>query len=77
MCKVRLLLANLAEKLANWLLSNNPKKVEMRKRIGLWFCRVIGWHSYPHFDSFDGCSATATCKKCGYKGLVDSQGNLF
>ena len=49
----------------------------MRKRIGLWFCRILGWHSYTHFDSFDGCSAHATCKKCGYKGLVDSLGNLF
>lgn len=52
-------------------------EVEMRKRIGLWFCRVMGWHSYTHFDFFDGCSSHATCKKCGYKGLVDSQGNLF
>jgi hypothetical protein len=36
-----------------------------------------GWHHYDHFDGFDGCSARATCRKCGFKGMVDSQGNLF
>ena len=46
-------------------------------KIRLWFCRKLGWHTYDHFDGFDGCSATATCKICGYHGLIDSQGNLF
>jgi len=41
-------------------------------------CR-IGWHSYPNFeyDGFDGCSLQAKCKWCGYRGMIDSQGNLF
>lgn len=39
----------------------------------------IGWHSYPSFEhvSHDGCSEHARCKWCGYKGMIDSQGNLF
>jgi len=48
----------------------------MLKRL---FCR-IGWHSFPSgFErtSFDGCSTHARCKWCGYKGMIDSQGNLF
>jgi len=43
------------------------------------FCK-IGWHSFPvRFEvlGFDGCSEEASCKWCGYKGLIDSQGNLF
>jgi hypothetical protein len=49
----------------------------MIKRFRLFLCKKLGWHSYNYFDGFDGCSAKATCKICGYKGLVDSQGNLF
>ncbi len=43
------------------------------------FACKIGWHSYPSFDTegFDGCSVHAKCKWCGYKGMIDSQGNLF
>lgn len=43
------------------------------------YCK-IGWHSYPQgFAStgFDGASVHSTCKWCHYKGLIDSQGNLF
>ena len=46
---------------------------EMLKRF---FCR-IGWHSVGAYDGFDGCSALATCRWCGYRGMIDSQGNLF
>ena len=48
----------------------------MLKRFFCW----IGWHSWPvGFESavFDGCSVHARCKWCGYKGMIDSQGNLF
>ncbi len=53
----------------------------MKKIIDLWkrFCCWIGWHSHPRFDStgFDGCSVHAKCRWCGYKGMIDGQGNLF
>lgn len=43
-----------------------------------WLCDWAGWHTRPyHFGAFDGCSMEATCTRCGYRGLVDSQGNLF
>lgn len=43
------------------------------------FACFIGWHSYPRFETigFDGCSIRARCRWCGYKGMIDSQGNLF
>ena len=40
----------------------------------------IGWHSFfIGFEviGFDGCSEHAKCRWCGYKGMIDSQGNLF
>lgn len=42
-------------------------------------CHVLTWHSAPHYETtgFDGCSVHARCKWCGYKGMIDSQGNLF
>lgn len=43
------------------------------------FCK-IGWHSFfVGFErtGFDGASEHARCKWCGYKGMIDSQGNLF
>lgn len=49
------------------------------KPIQKFYCR-IGWHCHSKdyiFDSFDGASEHCTCKWCGYKGMVDSQGNLF
>lgn len=52
----------------------------MRKilmKIKTLFCK-IGWHSFGYiYTSYDGCSQHAKCKWCGYKGMVDSQGNLF
>lgn len=49
----------------------------MWKKFRLWLCKYMGWHKVTHFDGFDGCSAMATCAICGYRGLIDSQGNLF
>lgn len=43
------------------------------------YCK-IGWHCHSKdyiYNSFDGASSHCTCKWCGYKGMVDSQGNLF
>ena len=43
-------------------------------------CKVLRWHSifvgFQHLG-FDGCSVHAKCRWCGYKGMIDSQGNLF
>lgn len=43
------------------------------------YCK-IGWHCHQKdyiYNSYDGASSHCTCKWCGYKGMVDSQGNLF
>lgn len=43
------------------------------------YCK-IGWHCHMKdyiYESFDGTSEHCKCKQCGYKGMVDSQGNLF
>ena len=52
--------------------------------IGFWLPHVfpragckMGWHVIGETTEFDGCSMHATCKNCGYKGLVDSNGELF
>ena len=45
-----------------------------------WFRRLccwIGWHGPYVITGFDGCSPHATCRWCGYEGLIDSQGGLF
>lgn len=53
----------------------------MWKKIRLFLCREFGWHSPTniHFNSLDTRSFLiyAECKVCGFKGLMDSQGNLF
>lgn len=41
------------------------------------FCCWIGWHGKRDYTGFDGASAHARCKWCGYEGMIDSQGNLF
>lgn len=49
------------------------------KPIQKYYCK-IGWHCHSkdyQFDYSDGASIHCTCKWCGYKGMVDSQGNLF
>lgn len=49
------------------------------KPIQKVYCK-IGWHCHEKdyiYDYYDGASNHCTCKWCGYKGMVDSQGNLF
>lgn len=49
------------------------------KPLQKFFCK-IGWHCHQKdyiVDGFDGASEHCKCKWCGYKGMVDSQGNLF
>ena len=49
------------------------------KPLQKFYCK-IGWHCHQKdyiYNEFDGASAHCTCKWCGYKGMVDSQGNLF
>lgn len=49
------------------------------KLLQKFFCK-IGWHCHQKdyiFERFDGASAHCKCRWCGYKGMVDSQGNLF
>lgn len=36
-----------------------------------WFCNFWGW------QSFDGCSKSGTCPRCGKAVLQDGQGNWF
>lgn len=51
----------------------------MKKLLQTLLCK-IGWHSiFIGFDKLehDGCSQHAKCKWCGYRGMIDSQGNLF
>lgn len=41
------------------------------------FGHQVLWGRWVKYESFDGCSVHATCIYCGYKGMIDSQGNLF
>ena len=57
------------------------KKVEkMLKNIGMLFCK-IGWHKRPYVfvssDGYKGICDKYKCKRCGFTGMIDSQGNLF
>jgi hypothetical protein len=51
----------------------------VRRRFALWRCRVLGWHPQRTRVTvgFDGCSIHARCGRCGFTGMVDSQGGLF
>lgn len=44
--------------------------------IKRFFC-FMGWHGPTTTTHFDGCSEHAQCRWCGYRGMIDSQGNLF
>lgn len=46
-----------------------------RRPAASWRCR-LGWHR-PITTGFDGCSIRARCERCGYEGLLDSNGTLF
>ena len=53
--------------------------VDYIKPLQKFFCK-IGWYCHKKdyiYNSFDGASAHCKCKWCGYKGMVNSQGNLF
>lgn len=41
------------------------------------FGHQILWGNWVEVVSNDGCSDHARCRYCGYKGMIDSQGNLF
>jgi len=43
--------------------------------IGRLCCR-LDWHK-PTVTGVTGINAHARCERCGYEGLLDSQGNLF
>lgn len=48
--------------------------IKFMKRV---LCK-IHWHSFSYdYLEHDGASVHAQCKWCKYKGMVDSQGNLF
>ena len=51
----------------------------IRRRVGLWFCRVMEWHQRPYVGAIlvNGFQMKATCARCRKTGIVDSQGNLF
>lgn len=50
----------------------------MNKWEHFW-CVIMGWHPQKTREpiSFDGLSMKMKCGRCGFVGLVDSQGNLF
>jgi hypothetical protein len=41
------------------------------------FGHQVLWGHWVKITSNDGCSDHAECIYCGYKGMIDSQGNLF
>lgn len=53
----------------------------MYKKIRLWLCKHLDWHSPMNYHRSEndplGFLVYAKCKICGYKGMIDSQGNLF
>lgn len=50
----------------------------IKGRFGAWLCKTMGWHPGPYTTTgFDGASVHAKCPRCGFEGMVDSQGNLF
>ena len=52
---------------------------DVMARFALWRCQALGWHPQRFRVSlgFDGASEHMRCTRCGFKGMVDSQGNLF
>jgi hypothetical protein len=47
--------------------------------VRLVLCDILGWHRPdPGAETwFDGLNVRASCLRCGYHGMIDSQGNLF
>jgi hypothetical protein len=49
----------------------------MWQRFMLWCCKR-NWHKHPYrYTTHDGITWRAICPRCGFEGMVDSQGNLF
>jgi hypothetical protein len=48
-------------------------------RWARFWCHTMGWHPHRTREpiGFDGASAHMRCGRCGFEGMVDSQGNLF
>lgn len=48
--------------------------------FGKWLCK-LGWHKKPYIlikkDGLHGICDEYQCKRRGFVGMVDSQGNLF
>lgn len=46
-----------------------------------WWARLLcvrlGWHRTGEIVSVHGPNVRARCPRCGYRGIIDSQGNLF
>lgn len=40
-------------------------------------CGFLGWHRPEVGGWCDGASVHTRCRRCGYVGMLDSQGNLF
>lgn len=55
------------------------RKPRKHSRFAIWRCRVLGWHPQKYREpiEFNGASFKARCTRCGFVGLVDSQGNLY
>jgi hypothetical protein len=51
----------------------------MRSRWSRVLCGRLGWHRPGPLFVADGplMQAYARCRRCGYYGMIDSQGNLF
>lgn len=53
----------------------------MYKKIRLWLCKYLNWHSPIDYHSSEKDPAKfliyAKCRICGFKGMIDSQGGLF
>ena len=48
-----------------------------RSILHLLFGHCTWFGLYLEYGEFDGASHHARCRYCGYKGMIDSQGNLF
>ena len=56
-----------------------PPEPRTPSRFALWRCRVLGWHPTRTRVPLrvTGINAHMRCGRCGFEGMVDSQGNLF
>lgn len=45
--------------------------------LGRFMCYRLHWHRTGSPMGYDGASMHSMCIRCGYVGMIDSQGNLF